>query len=177
LINFRPSRALSVCHGAVKSEKPVNLIRIELERILELSRQQVEPDLQFGKLGIDLTGRSAANVREEAKRWDAICKCPELASADDRKLIRSVGSAANVAAEWAAATNEYDAFVGKAKLQAVKINTIRQGVRSEMDLATQTVCLAEAGRWNDAIIAAGRLEYWAWRQLIGMIKYEQKQRV
>jgi hypothetical protein len=96
-----------------------------------------------------------------------------LATEVDREHIRQAGTAENLAAAWAAAAIEYDAFVGRARLKAVKQNTIRQGIRAEMELARQAAYLAEAGRWNDALIAAERLQYSAWRGLIGMIRQAQ----
>jgi hypothetical protein len=169
--------SLSVCHRAVKSGKQMSLIRVEFERILELSKQRAEPDLHYGRFGINLAGRSSADVRREADRLTKICTRPKLASNGDRESIRKAGSAENLAAEWAAAAIEYDAFIRNANLQAVKKNMIRQGIRSEMELARQAVCLAEAGRFEAALSAAMRLQYRAWRRLIGMIEQAQNPRV
>jgi hypothetical protein len=155
----------------------MSLIRVEFERILELSKQRAEPDLHYGRSGINLAGRSNADVRREADRWMKICTRPKLASNGDRELIRKAGSAENLAAEWAAAAIEYDAFIRRAKLQADKKNMIRQGIRSEMELARQAVGLAEAGRFDAALSAAMHLQYWAWRRLIGMIEQAQNPRV
>jgi hypothetical protein len=145
-------------------------LRVEYERIVELSEKRIELDLHFGNLGINLAGRSKTEVRREADRWAEICKCPELATDRDREFIDAAGSVQELTLEWASAATEFDSFVAKAKLEATQKNKMREGIRSEMELAGQVVCLAEAGRWSDALITASRLPYWEWRRLIRMIK-------
>src|ERR1700730_1007917 len=93
-------------------------IRMEYERVVELCKKRTEPDLHFGEMGIDLTGRSVSDVRREAKRWARICKRPALATREDLEMIEGAGCVRKLAKEWSSAASGYDAFVAKANQDA-----------------------------------------------------------